>query len=192
MAVRSGDDRQVCLRLLQRLASARRAIIGIYFPPIPWPMTITSCECSARSARAKPKLRARSTSRERTARAARGEAQAHLLSRPGCTRLPLPLGYTRLPRPVRVRSWGGWVRNGIKVYNLYHQLPRPLGYTRLPRPLGFTRLPRPVRVRSWGGRGQSPSCECVAQAASAQREPRVTKPEHTSCPDQAAPGCPDH
>ncbi len=39
MAVRSGDDRQVCLRLLQRLASARRAIIGIYFPPIPWPMT---------------------------------------------------------------------------------------------------------------------------------------------------------
>jgi len=39
MAVRSGDDRQVCLRLLQRLALARRAIIGIYFPPIPWPMT---------------------------------------------------------------------------------------------------------------------------------------------------------
>ncbi len=25
------------------------------------------------------------------------------------------LGYTRLPRPVRVRSWGGWVRNGIKI-----------------------------------------------------------------------------
>ena len=41
MAVRSGDDRQVCLRLLQRLASARRAIIGIYFPPIPWPMTLS-------------------------------------------------------------------------------------------------------------------------------------------------------
>jgi len=41
MAVRSGDDRQVCLHLLQRLASARRAIIGIYFPPIPWPMTDT-------------------------------------------------------------------------------------------------------------------------------------------------------
>ncbi len=40
MAVRSGDDRQVCHRLLQRLASARRAIIGIYFPPIPWPMTL--------------------------------------------------------------------------------------------------------------------------------------------------------
>ncbi len=39
MAVRSGDDGHVCLRLLQRLASARRAIIGIYFPPIPWPMT---------------------------------------------------------------------------------------------------------------------------------------------------------
>ena len=41
MAVRSGDDRQVCLRLLQRLALARRAIIGIYFPPIPWPMTLS-------------------------------------------------------------------------------------------------------------------------------------------------------
>ncbi len=41
MAVRSGDDRQVCHRLLQRLALARRAIIGIYFPPIPWPMTLT-------------------------------------------------------------------------------------------------------------------------------------------------------
>jgi len=40
MAVRSGDDRQVC-RWLQRLALARRAIIGIYFPPIPWPMTLT-------------------------------------------------------------------------------------------------------------------------------------------------------
>jgi hypothetical protein len=37
--VRSGDDRQVCHRLLQRLALARRAIIGMYFPPIPWPMT---------------------------------------------------------------------------------------------------------------------------------------------------------
>jgi len=31
-----------------------------------------------------------------------------------------------------------------------------------------------------------------AQAASAQREPQGAKPEHTSCPDQAAPGCPDH
>ena len=41
MAVRSGDDRQVCHRLLQRLALARRAIIGIYFPPIPWPMTLS-------------------------------------------------------------------------------------------------------------------------------------------------------
>jgi len=26
----------------------------------------------------------------------------------------------------------------------------------------------------------------------AKREPRGAKPEHTSCPDQAAPGCPDH
>jgi len=26
----------------------------------------------------------------------------------------------------------------------------------------------------------------------AQREPQGAKPEHTSCPDQAAPGCPDH
>jgi len=83
--------------------------------------------------------------------AARDEARAHLLPRPGCTRLPRPLGYTQLPQPVRVRSWGGWVRNGIKVYNLYYRLPRPLGYTRLPRPLGYTRLPRPVRVRSWWG-----------------------------------------
>jgi hypothetical protein len=39
MAVRLGDDRQVCHRLLQRLALARRAIVGICFPPIPWPMT---------------------------------------------------------------------------------------------------------------------------------------------------------
>ena len=39
MVVRSGDDRCVCHRLLQRLALARRAIIGIYFPPRPWPMT---------------------------------------------------------------------------------------------------------------------------------------------------------
>jgi hypothetical protein len=79
---------------------------------------------------------------EPRARAARGEARAHLQPRPGRTRLPRRLGYTRLLRPVRVRSWGGWVRNGIKVYNLYYRLPRPLGYTR---------LPRPVRVRSWGG-----------------------------------------
>ena len=40
--MRSGDDRQVCHRLLQRLALARRAIIGICFPPIPWPMTVIS------------------------------------------------------------------------------------------------------------------------------------------------------
>ena len=39
MAVRSGDVRRVCHRLLQRLALARRAIIGISFPTIPWPMT---------------------------------------------------------------------------------------------------------------------------------------------------------
>ena len=36
----SGDDRQVCHRLLQRLALARRAMIGKYFPPILWPMTL--------------------------------------------------------------------------------------------------------------------------------------------------------
>jgi hypothetical protein len=83
-------------------------------------------------------VRIHTTSRE----LARGEARAYLLPRPGRTRLPRRLGYTRLPRPVRVRLWGGWVRNGIKVYNLYYRLPRPLGYTR---------LPRPVRVRSWGG-----------------------------------------
>ncbi len=40
MAIRSGDDRQVCHRLLQHLALARRAILaGITIPPIPWPMT---------------------------------------------------------------------------------------------------------------------------------------------------------
>ena len=33
----------------------------------------------------------------------------------GYTRLLRLLGYTRLPWPVRVRSWGCWVRNGIKV-----------------------------------------------------------------------------
>ena len=54
-------------------------------------------------------------------------------------------------------------------------------------------------------RGRSPSCERVERAASAQREPQGrspsckraaraarAKPEHTSCPVQAAPGCPDH
>ena len=39
MAIRSGDVRRVCHRLLQRLALARRAIIEISFPTIPWPMT---------------------------------------------------------------------------------------------------------------------------------------------------------
>jgi len=39
-AARSGDDRQARHRLLQRLALARRAIIGMSFPPIPWPMTL--------------------------------------------------------------------------------------------------------------------------------------------------------
>ncbi len=38
-AARSGDDRQAHHRLLQRLALARCAIIGISIPPIPWPMT---------------------------------------------------------------------------------------------------------------------------------------------------------
>jgi hypothetical protein len=41
-------------------------------------------------------------------------------------------------------------------------------------------------------RGRRPSCERIALAASAQRKPRGVKPEHTSCPNQAAPGCPDH
>ena len=41
MAVISGDVRRVCHRLLQRLASARRAIIGISFPTIPWPMIVS-------------------------------------------------------------------------------------------------------------------------------------------------------
>jgi hypothetical protein len=121
----------------------------------------TSHECAARAARAKPELQVHSACRERPAQAARakpelrarsasreGEARAHLLPRPGRTQLPRPLGYTRLPRPVRVRSWGGWVRNGIKVYNLYYRLPQSLGYTRLPRPLGYTRLPRYMSLYS--------------------------------------------
>ena len=70
----------------------------------------TSCERAARAASAKPELRACSASRERAAQAARakpklqvrsasreGEAHAHLLPRPGRTRLLRPLGYTRLP-----------------------------------------------------------------------------------------------
>ena len=40
-------------------------------------------------------------------------------------------------------------------------------------------------------RGRSPSCERAAQATSAAQAARA-KPEHTSCPDQAAPGCPNH
>jgi hypothetical protein len=40
------------------------------------------------------------------------------------------------------------------------------------------------RARSASREGRSPSREGEAQAARA-------KPEHTSCPDQAAPGCPD-
>ena len=41
VAVKSGDDRQVCHRLLQRLALARRAIIRMSFPTIPLPMTLS-------------------------------------------------------------------------------------------------------------------------------------------------------
>ncbi len=75
----------------------------------------TSCERAARAARAKPELRARSASRECAARAARakpelrarstsreGKARANLLPRLGRTRLLRPLGYIRLPRPIRV------------------------------------------------------------------------------------------
>jgi hypothetical protein len=40
-AARSGDDRQARHRLLQRLALARRVIIGISFPTISWPMTLS-------------------------------------------------------------------------------------------------------------------------------------------------------
>ena len=38
-AARLGDDKQACHCLLQRLALARCAIIGISFPPIPWTVT---------------------------------------------------------------------------------------------------------------------------------------------------------
>jgi hypothetical protein len=58
----------------------------------------------------------------------------HILPQPGGARLPWPLGYTRLPRPIR-----------------YTRLPWPLWYTWLPRLLGYTRLPQPVRVRLQGG-----------------------------------------
>jgi len=67
-------------------------------------------------------------------------------------RLPRPLGNTRLPRPVRVHSREGWVRNGIKVYSLYYQL----------------------RARSARHEGE-------ARAASALREPRGAKPELRAC-----------
>ena len=40
-AARSGDDRQARYCSLQLLALARRAIIWISFPPIPWPMTLS-------------------------------------------------------------------------------------------------------------------------------------------------------
>ena len=65
------------------------------------------------------------------------------------------LGYTRLPRPVRVRSWGGWVRNGITIqksglYSLtrmaYSQ-PLYLGYAPLRRKVHFAR----VCSRKWQG-----------------------------------------
>jgi hypothetical protein len=76
--------------------------------------------------------RGRSPSRERAVRAARAKPEHTSCpdqAAPGCpdvrvhpaaptlgyTRLPRPLGYTRLPRSVRVCSWGGWVRNGIKI-----------------------------------------------------------------------------
>jgi hypothetical protein len=45
------------------------------------------------------------------------------------------------------------------------------------------RIHTTTRARS-ARRGRSPSRERAARAARA-------KPEHTSCPDQAAPGCPD-
>ena len=40
-AARSGDGRQARQCLLQHLALARCTIIGISFPPIPWPMTLS-------------------------------------------------------------------------------------------------------------------------------------------------------
>ena len=77
-------------------------------------------------------LRIHRTSRERAARAARAKPEHTSCpdqAAPGCPDVRVhpaaptfrihpaapTLGYTRLPRPVRVRSWGGWVRNGIKI-----------------------------------------------------------------------------
>jgi hypothetical protein len=131
---RTAQAARVKPKLQARNASRERAARATWAKP-KLQARSASRECAARAASAKPELQARSASHE-------GEAQAHLLPQPGRTLLPRPLGFTRLTQPVRVRSWGGWVRNGIKVYNLYYRLPQLLGYTRLPQPLGYTRLPQ--------------------------------------------------
>jgi hypothetical protein len=86
----------------------------------------------------------------KSAQAARGEARAHLLPRPGRTRLPRPLGYTQLPRPVRVRSWGGWVRNGIKVQFVLPAAPT-VRYVFIERSFDLLSAQRPANIfgRRW-------------------------------------------
>ena len=85
-------------------------------------------------------------SRERAARAARAKPEHTSCpdqAAPGCPDVRVhpaaptfrvhpaapTLGYTRLPRPVRVRSWGGWVRNGIKITIRKRRLYKFIGVT---------------------------------------------------------------
>ena len=68
-------------------------------------------------------VRIHTTSREGEARAARAKPKHTSCpdqAAPSCPDVRVhpaapTLGYTRLPRPVRVCSWGGWVRNGIRI-----------------------------------------------------------------------------
>jgi len=84
---------------------------------------IRTYEFIEQAASAQREPRGRSPSCERAARAARAKPEHTSCpdqAAPGCPDVRVhpaapTLGYTRLPRPVRVRSWGGWVRNGIKI-----------------------------------------------------------------------------
>jgi hypothetical protein len=107
---------------------------------------IRTYEFIQQAARAKPEPRARSASRECAARAARAKPEHTSCpdqAAPGCPDVRVhpaaptfrvhpaapTLGYTRLPRPVRVRSWGGWVRNGIKITISKMRLYKFIGVT---------------------------------------------------------------
>ncbi len=76
------------------------------------PIRTTSCERAARAARAKPEH----TSCPDQATPGCPDVRVHPAAPTFRVHPAAPtLGYTRLPRPVRVRSWGGWVRNGINI-----------------------------------------------------------------------------